>query len=78
VYNSYGNVVIKNEKLLSINENFYKSSIASKQEKADNVEIIFSKVLNNASIKKGTYSLSEKGKLNSVFFKKYIFHSTMN
>ena len=37
VYNSYGNVLIKNEKLLSINENFYKSSIVSKQEKADNV-----------------------------------------
>ena len=73
VYNSYGNVVIKNEKLLSINENFYKSSIVSKQEKADNVEIIFSKVLNNASIEKGTYSLSEKGKPNSVFFKKVYF-----
>jgi hypothetical protein len=72
VYNSYGNVVIKNEKLLSINENFYKSSIASKQEKADNVEIIFSKVLNNASIKKAHIVCQKKESL-ILFFSKSIF-----
>ncbi len=73
VYNSYGNAVIKNEKLVSINENFYKSSIGYNQTKSDKLENVFSKVLNNASINNGTYDLSEKGKSNSVFSQKVYF-----
>lgn len=73
VYNAYGNAVIKNDKLLSINENFYKSSISYNQPKADKLENIFSKVLNNASIKNSVYNLSEKGKPNSVFSQKVYY-----
>lgn len=73
VYNSYGSVTIKSDKLVSITENFYKSSISTYQAKADKLENIFSKVLSNASLNKGVYNFSEKGKPNSVFSQKVYF-----
>ena len=73
IYNSYGNALIKDDKLVSINENFYKSAINYNQPKSDKPENIFSKAINNASIKKGNYSLTEKDKPNSVFSQKIYF-----
>lgn len=73
IYNSYGNAVIKDDKLVSINENFYKSAINYNQPKSAKSENIFSKAINNASIKKGNYSLTEKDKPNSVFSQKVYY-----
>ena len=73
IYNSYGNALIKDDKLVSINENFYKSAINYNQPKSDKPDNIFSKAINNASIKKGNYSLTEKDKPNSVFSQKIYF-----
>ncbi len=67
VYNAYGSAVIKEGKVLTLNETFAKNTNFVKRSAGNFLESIFEKVLRNAKIEKGIYDLSSKGKSNSVF-----------
>lgn len=73
VYNAYGNAVIKDDKVISFNNSFFKAGITNPKIFSDKVENIFAKVHKNTNIKISTFDLISVGKENSVHTEKVYY-----